>query len=288
MSRLFQVAWQHTRAGFLRLEDKPLVVVLVAAGATVATALVLASYAGWPRVLHRADARHSWGWLAVCLLGELVAYLGYVLTIRDMARVDDGPEMDMAVSTKTVVAGFGVFAATRSSGGFAVDYWAFRRAGAGKRDAVSRVLALGFLEYAVLRGRYGELRRRCRVGLDCERAAPAPPRGRRRVLLRDCRSSGGHVRRHMASLGSGDYMNVPRGTVHSFRNGVGSSEGHNRLRAAGLRAVLPRVRCRCRRGGSVRDLSERGDDRAGDRGLRAVRHDPRTDVGFSALSRIGA
>jgi len=142
--------WQHLRAGFLWLEEKPAAVVLVAGGATLATALVLASYAGWPRLLTRTEARHSWGWLAVCFVGELIAYLGYVLTIRDMARVDDGPEMDVAASTTTVVAGFGVFAATRSSGGFAVDYWAFRKAGAGKRDAVRRVLALGFLEYAVL------------------------------------------------------------------------------------------------------------------------------------------
>lgn len=106
--------------------------------------------ARWPNVLHRVTAPHAWLWLVVCLAGELAAYGGYVLTIRDMARVDHGPEMDFAVSATAVVAGFGVFAATRGSGGFAVDYWAFRRAGAGKRDAASRVLALGFLEYAVL------------------------------------------------------------------------------------------------------------------------------------------
>ena len=138
------------RSGFRWLEEKPVIVVLVAACATIATAFVLGSYAGWPRVLRVVYARHSLAWLPVCLIGELAAYLGYVLTIRDMARVDDGPEMNLAVSTKTVVAGFGVFAATRASGGFAVDYWAFRRAGADKRDAVGRVLALGFLEYAVL------------------------------------------------------------------------------------------------------------------------------------------
>jgi uncharacterized membrane protein YbhN (UPF0104 family) len=138
-------------AGVLgRLEEKPLVVIVVAAGATVGVALVLASSAGWPRVLRVLYARHSWAWLSVCLVGEVVAYLGYVLTIRDMARVDSGPEMDVSASAATVVAGFGVFAATRSSGGFAVDYWAFRRAGAGRRDAVSRVLALGLLEYAAL------------------------------------------------------------------------------------------------------------------------------------------
>ena len=127
-----------------------MVVVIAAAGATIGTAFALASYAGFPRVAHLIYTRHSWFWLAACLVAELIAYAGYVLTIRDMARVDEGPELDLAVSVQTVVAGFGVFAATRSSGGFAVDYWAFRRAGARRREAWARVLGLGFLEYVVL------------------------------------------------------------------------------------------------------------------------------------------
>lgn len=124
--------------------------ILAAAGATIATGLVLGSYAGWPKVLHLVYTSRSWLWLGACLVGELVAYVGYALTLRDMARVDDGDEMSLEVSAKTVVAGFGVFAATRSSGGFAVDYWAFRRTGASKRQAARRVLGLGFLEYVVL------------------------------------------------------------------------------------------------------------------------------------------
>jgi uncharacterized membrane protein YbhN (UPF0104 family) len=138
------------RRGYLGLEDKPLVIVLTAAGATVGVSLVLASEAGWPRVLRLMYARHSWAWLAVCLVGELAAYGGYVLTVRDMARVDDGSRLELGASVRTVVAGFGVFAATRSSGGFAVDYWAFRQAGTARREAVRRVLGLGFLEYAGL------------------------------------------------------------------------------------------------------------------------------------------
>ena len=78
------------RRAYLWLEDKPLVIVLAAAGATVGVALVLASEAGWPHVMRLVYARHSWAWLAVCLAGELVAYGGYVLTVRAMARVDDG------------------------------------------------------------------------------------------------------------------------------------------------------------------------------------------------------
>ncbi len=138
------------RNGYLWLEDKPLIVVLVAAGATAGIAVVLASYAGWPHVRHVVYERHDWGWLIGCLIGEVVAYGGYVLTLRDMARVDDGDELDLAASAKSVVAGFGVFAATRSSGGFAVDYWAFREAGASRREAVRRVIGLGLLEYVVL------------------------------------------------------------------------------------------------------------------------------------------
>jgi hypothetical protein len=150
VQRLVLATRDWLRHVFVSLEEKPLAMVAVAAGASVATALVLAASAGWPKVLRLVFARHAWIWLAVCLLSEVVAYFGYILTLRDMARVDDGPEMDLAVSAETVVAGFGVFAATRGSGGFAIDYWAFRRAGAAKRDAVSRVLALGFLEYTVL------------------------------------------------------------------------------------------------------------------------------------------
>jgi len=135
---------------YAALEDKPLVVVLVAAGATVAVTIVLASDAGWGRFQRVAAHEHSWGWLLVCAAAELVAYGGYALTLRDVARAENGEELDLPTSAKTVVAGFGVFAATRSSGGFAVDYWAFRKAGAGRRDAVRRVLALGLLEYLIL------------------------------------------------------------------------------------------------------------------------------------------
>jgi uncharacterized membrane protein YbhN (UPF0104 family) len=67
-----------------------------------------------------------------------------------MARVDDGSEMSLSVSATTVVAGFGVFAATRSSGGFAVDNWAFQKAGATESEAAARAVGLGLLEYVVL------------------------------------------------------------------------------------------------------------------------------------------
>lgn len=150
MDRPLSALTLSVRRGYLWLEDKPLVVVIAAAGATVGVVFVLASEAGWSHVARVSHARHAWVWLAVCLLGQLLAYGGYVLTVRDMARVLDGAEMSIKTSLQTVVAGFGVFAATRSSGGFAVDYWAFRKAGASKRDAAARAVGLGLLEYVVL------------------------------------------------------------------------------------------------------------------------------------------
>jgi uncharacterized membrane protein YbhN (UPF0104 family) len=109
----------------------------------------LADLAGAERIDRAARHLHP-EWLILCFLGELAAYAGYVLAVRDTARVDNGPTLSFGTSSRAVIGGFGVFAATRTSGGFAVDYWALRTAGADREGAVARVLALGALEYAVL------------------------------------------------------------------------------------------------------------------------------------------
>jgi uncharacterized membrane protein YbhN (UPF0104 family) len=109
----------------------------------------LASLAGSERLDRAARHIHP-AWLVLCFGGELVAYAGYVLAVRDTAKVDNGPKLSFGDSIQAVVGGFGVFAATRSSGGFAVDYWALRNAGEDRDGAVARVLALSALEYAVL------------------------------------------------------------------------------------------------------------------------------------------
>jgi uncharacterized membrane protein YbhN (UPF0104 family) len=110
---------------------------------------LLADLAGAERIDQAARNLHP-GWLGLCLGGELLAYAGYVLAIRDTAKVDHGPTLTFGRSIQTVIAGFGVFAATRTSGGFAADYWVLRSAGEDRDGAVARVLALGALEYAIL------------------------------------------------------------------------------------------------------------------------------------------
>lgn len=133
----------------LDFEQRRLLVLLAAGALAFAAAIALADLAGYDALV-RAIKHVEPEWLVVCFIGQLVAYLGYVLAVRDVASVDDGPRLSLALTTRTVLAGFGVFAATHAAGGFAVDYWALRRSGLRRDEALRRVLALGALEYAVL------------------------------------------------------------------------------------------------------------------------------------------
>ena len=131
------------------LERHPLLVLLVPTVLALGAVAGLADLAGAERLDRAARNLHP-VWLVLCLGGELLAYAGYVLAVRDTAKVDSGPTLSFGRSLQAVVAGFGVFAATRTSGGFAVDYWMLRSAGEDRDGAVARVLALGALEYAIL------------------------------------------------------------------------------------------------------------------------------------------
>jgi uncharacterized membrane protein YbhN (UPF0104 family) len=102
------------------LERHPLVVLVVPTVLALGAVALLADLAG-AEPLNRALRNLHPAWLLLCLGGELVAYFGYVLAV-----------------------------ATRTSGGFAVDYWVLRSAGEDRDGAVARVFALGALEYAVL------------------------------------------------------------------------------------------------------------------------------------------
>jgi uncharacterized membrane protein YbhN (UPF0104 family) len=86
-------------------------------------------------------------WLPVALAAEALAYVGYVLAYREVARVEGGPTLPHSRALALVATGFGVFVAR---GGFAVDLHAFRQECVDDRDARVRVLGLGALEYALL------------------------------------------------------------------------------------------------------------------------------------------
>ena len=86
-------------------------------------------------------------WFAAAFAAEGLAYVGYMLAYREVARIEDGPQLPMPRVAALVSTGFGVFVAR---GGFAVDVDALRRAGCEPREARTRILGLGALEYVIL------------------------------------------------------------------------------------------------------------------------------------------
>jgi uncharacterized membrane protein YbhN (UPF0104 family) len=89
-------------------------------------------------------------WLPVCIGGQLLAYVGYVLAYRDAARASGGPRFGLWTTARVVIFGTGASILGASVGGLAVDFWALRRTGTRRHIAARRVLALGTIEWTVL------------------------------------------------------------------------------------------------------------------------------------------
>ncbi|PWU24429.1 MAG: hypothetical protein C5B48_06335 [Candidatus Rokuibacteriota bacterium] len=120
--------------------------VALAAVAALAALVGVSWAAGWDAVLDRLRKPQP-EWFAVALGAEVLAYAGYVLAYREVARVERGPELRLPQAAAIVAAGFGVFVAT---GGFFVDTEALEEAGVGRRQARTRAMGLGALEYVLL------------------------------------------------------------------------------------------------------------------------------------------
>jgi uncharacterized membrane protein YbhN (UPF0104 family) len=117
------------RARWLGGGRSPLTAVLLYVVVALAAGAALALAEGDDQVARRLHDFHP-VWLLVCLGGEALAYLGYVFALRETARVDGGPQLSFAHTLRVVAAGFGAFFAASASGGFEIDYLAFRHAGA--------------------------------------------------------------------------------------------------------------------------------------------------------------
>jgi uncharacterized membrane protein YbhN (UPF0104 family) len=117
-------------------------------GATLSAAAVIGVSwaAGLDAVADRLRHVDAW-WLPLALAAEALAYIGYVLAYREVARVDGGRELPHSRALALVATGFGAFVAR---GGFAVDLHGFRQECVDDREARVRVLGLGALEYALL------------------------------------------------------------------------------------------------------------------------------------------
>ena len=122
-------------------------VFMVGSGAiAVGTLVAMAWVAGVGRVGHHL-LHVDPVWFAVAFGAEVLAYVGYVFSYREVARVEDGQSIAHMDAAAAVAAGFGPFVAR---GGFAIDVHAFRRTGMSDRDVRVRVMGLGALEYALL------------------------------------------------------------------------------------------------------------------------------------------
>src|SRR5262249_27252236 len=152
-TNLSQIRHERRRTDRARKRDRSrhphLILFVVAAAVAVLAAAFVAEAAGLQQV-GRVTAHFDARWLAICLGAELVGYVGYVLALRNIARVAGGPKLSFALTARTVVSGFGVYAAAHAAGGFAIDFMALRKAGLKREDAIARVAGLGVLEYAVL------------------------------------------------------------------------------------------------------------------------------------------
>src|SRR5207302_1225160 len=71
----------------------------------------LAWSAGFVAVYHRFIHVH-WIWIPVALGAEIASYIGYVLSYREVARAEDGAELDLTGTAAVVATGFGVFVAS--------------------------------------------------------------------------------------------------------------------------------------------------------------------------------
>src|SRR5438128_5018938 len=130
---------------FDHLYQKHRVAIVVAAAATLAFGALfgLSWAAGFVTIFHRFVHVH-WTWVPIALGAELVSYVGYIVAYREVARAEDGAELDYTRAAALVATGFGVFVA---SGGFALDEAVLKSAGVPAPEARARVLRLGAREF---------------------------------------------------------------------------------------------------------------------------------------------
>ena len=93
----------------------------------------------------------EFGWLALCVVGQVLVFAGYGGALRSTIRADDGPQIPVGLSIRVVLASF---AATQvfafgGVGGLAVVYWVLRRFDHDRDDAAVRLIGLNTAVYLV-------------------------------------------------------------------------------------------------------------------------------------------
>lgn len=126
-----------------------LLVIVLAVGLV----LLLGKLAGYREVLN-ALGRASPPWLLACLLLEITALTGYVVSLRGVIAHGDGPLLRPLSSLRLWLATVGGtrIVSPAGAGGMAIMFWLLRRAGLGGRASAARVLGFNILIFAIFGG----------------------------------------------------------------------------------------------------------------------------------------
>lgn len=112
--------------------------------------LLLGKAAGYRQVLDALESA-SGPWLIGCLILEVASYAGYVVALRAIVAMDDGPRLSPGSATRVWLASIGAtrIVSPAGVGGIAIIYWLLRRAGMAAGAAISRVLGFNILVFAL-------------------------------------------------------------------------------------------------------------------------------------------
>ena len=93
----------------------------------------------------------QFGWLALCVVGQVLVFAGYGGALRSTIRADDGASIPVGLSIRVVLASF---AATQvfafgGAGGLALVYWVLRRLDRDRNHAAIRLIGLNTAVYLV-------------------------------------------------------------------------------------------------------------------------------------------
>jgi hypothetical protein len=73
--------------------------------------------AGWGHIVH-AVAVDNFAWFALCAVGQVIAYVGYTISLRATAQGDYGVGLRFAAGLAAVSAGFIPLLSANAAGGF--------------------------------------------------------------------------------------------------------------------------------------------------------------------------